>query len=606
MLLQALASYADTRLASELNDAAWEKKPVPWQLEISSQGKFLSVVPRTTTDTRGKKQVQVAMEMSVPRSPVNRNSGHHPMLGADDIAYALGAGAWTPDRPSDREKAEKHHEAFVTLIGRAAAETADAGLDACVRFYADPAEVGRAREALRDAKPGTLVALSVGGPLVDRPAVRTFWRKYYQAKFSERMEGSEGECFISGTIGAVAPTHEKIKGVSTLGGQASGVALMSFDKEAFRSYGWEQNRNSPVSPERALAYVLALNHLLKPGKVDKPTRKDIAGIGFIFWLRSPEPFDFFAFLDPPDTATVEALRGLDARADPDLNMFYLAGLSGNGGRLRVRCWVMDSLARIKLNLQEWHEQLRIAYPWDDPGPVRLWQLEYVLDREGQPPAHHTLALLRRAIEGKSQPLGYAMLWAALNRLRHPKEENTATGGKKKDMMRLSRLRVPMGLVRLCINDIQRAKGVTEMSEGLDENCAIPAYICGRLMAVFENLQRTSSEREIKSSVLDRYFALASTYPAVAFPKIESLALKHLRKLRRFNGGGAYAIDARLQDLHKKLQPTATGAYPAQLSLEGQGLFALGYYHQKAWSIAQARDRRQSKESTNENDQEKEQ
>ena len=145
-----------------------------------------------------------------------------------------------------------------------------------------------------------------------------------------------------------------------------------------------------------------------------------------------------------------------------------------------------------------------------------------------------------------------------------------------------------------------------MSEGLDENCAIPAYICGRLMAVFENLQRTSSGSEINSSVLDRYFALASTYPAVAFPKIESLALKHLRKLRRDNGGGAYAIDARLQDLHKKLQPTAMGAYPAKLSLEGQGLFALGYYHQKAWSIAQARDRRQSKESTNENnDQENE-
>ena len=47
---------------------------------------------------------------------------------------------------------------------------------------------------------------------------------------------------ISGKLGPIAPTHEKIKGASSLGGQASGVALMSFDKEAFRSYGWEQNR----------------------------------------------------------------------------------------------------------------------------------------------------------------------------------------------------------------------------------------------------------------------------------------------------------------------------------------------------------------------------
>jgi CRISPR-associated protein Csd1 len=118
------------------------------------------------------------------------------------------------------------------------------------------------------------------------------------------------------------------------------------------------------------------------------------------------------------------------------------------------------------------------------------------------------------------------------------------------------------------------------------------------MAEFESLQKASSEGEINSSVLDRYFALASTYPSVAFPKIENLAQKHLRKLRRDNPKAAYAIDTRLQELHNKLRPTEAGAYPAKLSLEGQGLFALGYYHQKAWSISQARSRKQSNESSN--------
>ena len=139
-----------------------------------------------------------------------------------------------------------------------------------------------------------------------------------------------------------------------------------------------------------------------------------------------------------------------------------------------------------------------------------------------------------------------------------------------------------------------------MSEGLDQSCALPAYVCGRLMAEFESLQRASSESEVNSSVLDRYFALASTYPAVAFPKIESLAQKHLRKLRRDKSGAAYAIDARLQELHNLLQPSESGAYPAKLGLEGQGLFALGYYHQKAWSIAQAKDRKQANESVSVN------
>ena len=135
MLVQALASYADTYLAKELNDAAWEKKPVPWLLEISTQGTFLSAVPHMISVTRGKKQVQTAQEMNVPRSPVNRNSGHHPLLSVDDIAYVLGAGPWTPTKAADQEKAEKHHEAFVTLIVKAAAETGDTALQACARFY---------------------------------------------------------------------------------------------------------------------------------------------------------------------------------------------------------------------------------------------------------------------------------------------------------------------------------------------------------------------------------------------------------------------------------------------------------------------------------------
>jgi CRISPR-associated protein Csd1 len=119
------------------------------------------------------------------------------------------------------------------------------------------------------------------------------------------------------------------------------------------------------------------------------------------------------------------------------------------------------------------------------------------------------------------------------------------------------------------------------------------------MAEFESLQRASSESEVNSSVLDRYFALASTYPAVAFPKIESLAQKHLRKLRRDKPGAAYAIDGRLQELHNLLHPTEAGAFPDKLSLEGQGLFALGYYHQKARSRSQAQDRKQATNAANE-------
>lgn len=100
-----------------------------------------------------------------------------------------------------------------------------------------------------------------------------------------------------------------------------------------------------------------------------------------------------------------------------------------------------------------------------------------------------------------------------------------------------------------------------------------------------------------SLALDRYFAMASTCPAIAFRTIDILAPKHLRKLSRNRVNAAHAIGGRLRELRNLLQPSEAGAfYPAKLSLEGQGRFALGYYHQKAWSVARGMDHKQSKES----------
>jgi CRISPR-associated protein Csd1 len=595
MLVQALAAYADHYLATQLDDAEWETKFVPWLLEISIEGIFMKATPRMSQVERRKRVVPIPLEMNVPRSPVNRQGGHHPLLGSDDIAYVLGAGPWTPDKKADREKAKLHHKSFVDLIGSAAIETHDPALAACALFYANPSEVARARDAFGNAKAGSLIALSVDGPLVDRESVRSFWRRYYQEAFAERMGGSQGECLISGVVGIVAPTHQMIKGVSNLGGQATGVALMSFDKKAFRSYGWERNQNSPVCPDRALAYVLALNDLLRVdgGADGRRRRVDIAGIGFLCWLRDPTDFDPFEILDNPEFANVEALEKLQP-IDQNANQFYMVGVSGNGGRLRVRYWVTDTLNQIKTNLRLWHDQLRIASPEGAPGLVSLWQLLYAIHPEGKPAPHLTLAVLRRAIQGPSQPLGYSVLSVILSRLRHLGDESL--GLKWNTHRGFQNLRIPLGLVRLCVNDIHWARGLKEMSDGLDPSCNIPAYVCGRLMAEFENLQRASSGGELSSSVLDRFFSLASTSPAVAFPRIERLSLRHLHRLRRTNPGAAYAIDARIQELHSKLMPTDAGAYPDKLSIEGQGLFALGYYHQKTWSISQARDRIQSRPS----------
>jgi CRISPR-associated protein Csd1 len=581
MLVQALAAYADEYLSEQLNEKAWEKKPVPILIEIAPDGAFMGTIEKTRQETRGKKTITLAQPLLVPRSPVNRNSGLHPLLAADDIKYVLGPGAWT--KPKDEQNASERHEAFVELIQKAAEETADAALEACARFYERSDQIQAARDALKDSKPAVLVALSVDGPLVMRPAIRNFWNEHYRKAFEQRMDaGGIGECIVSGRLGPIAPTHEKIKGLSSLGGQPAGVSLMSFDKPAFRSYGWEQNANSPVSPDRAMAYVLALNDLLRSEK----HRRDIAGTGFIYWTRKRVQFDPMEIVEQAIPEQVSALLRPEFGADPDPNMFYMAGVAGNGGRLLVRYWLAEALPDVKANLKDWFEGLRITNLSGQVGaPPKLWLLRFAIDREGKPSRERTLALIRRAMEGKAQPLGYDILSALLARLRHPPENKPQGTGIQIDRFAPARL----GLLRLCLNDLRQ--GERQMTEELDYEQNHPAYLCGRLLAEFENLQEAAAgESKINVTVGDRYFSLASTSPGIAFPKIEDLARSHFRKLRRDNPGAKFAIERRVIDLHEKL-----GAqFPPRLDLDGQGRFALGYYHQKAEKNKQIAEHQEKK------------
>jgi len=572
MLVQALAEYADRVLGDQLADEAWEEKPVPYLIEIGDTGDFLNITPRLVPAVRGKKTVSVPSPLRVPRSPVPRNAGLHPLLAADDIKYVLGPGAWTTKGQEENNR-ERHH-AFADLIRAAAAATKDEALEACAQFYNRPDQVELARIALQDVKPGAIVALSLGGPVVNRAAVRSYWRTHYDSASGMRIaKAGSGQCLISGRIGPIAPTHEKIKGLG-LGGQAAGVSLMSFDKEAFQSYGWEQNANSPVAPNRALAYVLALNYLLRR---DNGHRRDVAGVAFVFWTREASEFDPMATIDQADEAQVDALLRLDPRVNLDPNQFYMAGFSANGARMLIRYWVSNSLGHIKANLKEWFagQQIIDVYSAAIAPPPKLWQLLAALDREGEPPKDRTLALLRRAIEGPAQPLGYHILAAALARLRVSKEN------------RLEPHRI--GLIRLCLNDQLRMKGESLMPEVLDLQERHEAYLCGRLLAVYETIQyNAAGETKVNQTVADRYYSLASTRPALAFPKMDDLGKKHLRKLRRDKRGAMIRLEQELQDILGQIERAAGYRFPASLDVDGQGRFVLGYHHQRAEHVAAAK------------------
>jgi CRISPR-associated protein Csd1 len=131
---------------------------------------------------------------------------------------------------------------------------------------------------------------------------------------------------------------------------------------------------------------------------------------------------------------------------------------------------------------------------------------------------------------------------------------------------------------------------------LDSNNREPAYLCGRLMAVLENAQQ-SAIPNVNTTVVDRFYGTASTAPASVFSRLLRGVQPHLAKLQRDNRGAYVAIQNRMEEILSGL-PGDRG-FPRILTLQEQGMFALGYYHQRAQQSAQMREaaeRRRQKES----------
>jgi CRISPR-associated protein Csd1 len=584
MFVQALAAYADKNLQSELNDVAFEERAVPYFLQIGKDGNFLGITPRfeQVASKNGKTVVGKGKQRSqtyrVPRSPVNRNSGQHPMLAADEIGYVLGPGPWT--KPNDLDKVTKLHRAFVALVHRAAEETQDESLLACSVFYRHIEELQKAHDAFIaiEAAAGSNIALYASGEVVtDREPVQVWWRRHYEAATEQRVSTETAECLISGVVGPIPPTHPKIKHTVVLGGQPSGVSLMSFDKGAFRSYGWEQNANSPVSSNRAMAYVLALNDLLKPGSSH---RKDFGDVAFLFWLRSDSPLNPGEMIDEAPThariAEVKALLNLSQAADPNPNYFYMAAVSANGSRLILRSWITERLSVAVENVIAWWEGLQMQpFSADEPlSAPRFWQLLYAIEREGKPSAGRIVALRRRALEGPRAPLGYRFVADVLQRMR-------VDPAKRIDLAAL-------GLLRLCLNDLHRSTGEGEtMPPSLDPQHpnTHPAYLCGQLLAIHDYLQwktfDTAGESQPNSTIADRFYNLVMNSPAVGMEKVFTLGRKHIAKLRKLKEAGAGAAFGIEQQI-AQLEPLLGGDIPTRFGMHDKARFALGFYHQKAY------------------------
>jgi len=546
-------------------------KEVHWALQFDPEGAFLGVQRLGNPDAKGKIKGGIRVAKAPVTPAMNSGGKSHAIVETADVVTDLGVEALSAE---DRTKVERKRAHY--LIHLAALDGILPGAGPIGRTLGDAsarAEVAAALAAC-DAKPTDKVCPSVDGELlIDRREWQDWWREAF-AMLKDTATSAAGPsmiCLATGEPVAPARTHTAIRGVPDA--NPTGALLVSFDKDPFQSYGLDKSNNAAVGAEAVAAYAAALQDLLRTQK----TRIGEATV--VHWYRGTPQLDDdpLAFLRDPDPegAAMGRVRALVSAIDegqrPNLLIatYQVLTLSGMSARIMVRDWQTGNLADLLRAVLAWFEDLRLESPYGgDTNPPPFWMILQAAgikvgqDKFEEAPPAVAARLWGAAIGGRSVPIPHSVLAATVLHER----AFILSNGPKITPFRDARI----GLMRAFHN--RRSPHGVPMSAGLDPNHPDPAYHCGRLLAVLAALQ-DAALGDVGAGVVARFYASASSTPALVFGRILRTSQHHLAKLE---GGLAHWYEGHIASV-----TNAIGSIPRTLDLERQSLFALGYYHQIA-------------------------
>ena len=570
MILSALNDYYHRMVGdpdASMPKPGFSEEKISFALMIDGLGAFKSLVDLRLTS--GKKVVP--RKMIVPAAEKRSGKSVVPNFLWDNSGYVLCVdGKGKPNRTQKTFEAfrQRHHEiADTTQCLRIQAVAAF--LD---EWSSDKADSLVLREALLDQN----VIFWMEGdeaPIHEHPEVLAVWERL---RADTDTGGYSASCLVTGEVGPIARLHPSIKGV--FGGQPAGCAIVSFNLDAFVSYGKEQSFNAPVGEKAAFAYTTALNYLLKR---ENHRSLSIGDTSTVFWAEKNTPAeDLLASMldlsngpeegegDPiwgRDIQTAERVRSLlraflEGRPlkpllgdiDPDVQ-FYILGLAPNQSRLSVRFWCTATFGELVEKVSGHYEALRIEmqYPNQSEFPA-LWQI-----------------LLETAVQQKRENIP-PMLSGALSRsvltgTRYPESLYSAVLGRVRVDKQVNYIRA--AIIKACLirNHPEKAGEIT-MALNPDRK-DIP-YLLGRLFSLLEKAQ-SDALGKLNTTIRHRYFSSASATPSVVFPQLLRLAQHHIAKAEY----GGY-MDRKIQDVVEYID-----GFPSRLSPQEQGIFTIGYYHQ---------------------------
>jgi len=603
MILQALVRYYDIlQKDPKVNIApfGYSVVGVSFALNIDRDGALLDVLPLFRQVQNGKRVREVPRSMLVPAQEKRSGSSPKANFLCDNSAFVLGISAKDDAKPG---YSAKRFAAFRDLHRKILAGVDSEAAQAVLAFLEqhDPA-TAREHPAIvphleRLLEGGNMVFLYQGEFVHEDPTIKKVWEEHYAGKDAVKMQ-----CLVTGDVAPVARLHPSIKRIR--GAKSTGATLVGFNLDAFTSYNRTQGLNAPVSHKATFAYTTVLNYLLSDANPNG--QMHLGDTTVVYWAESESrlPESIFAAFVNPDSVTTDAfaarreaeqelqkiaehiqqgrlidLEALLAHWVDDNPRFYVLGLAPNAARVSVRFFIADPFRRILENIAAHYQDLAIVKEYEgQPTYLSVWRiLAETVRKQSRRDTVYQLArnappllagVVMRAILTRA-PYPAALYYAILNRVRADVDDKER-GVQKINYVRAAVIKAYLLRKRHHHSAIP-FKEVLVMS--LNEQSTHPAYVLGRLFAWLEKAQQEAIGQNINATIKDRYFTSACANPASVFPILLRLAQHHFSKAEY----GRY-IEDQVASLLDKLEGKP---FPARLTLDEQGVFILGYYHQRA-------------------------
>lgn len=573
MILSALNDYYDRLLQREqVSPFGYSMESISYAIVIGESGQVVSI--DDIRNVSGNKPIPQSMQ--VPASFKRPGTKPSSFFLWDNSAYVLGV-----KRDSKTKElifTEKNHAAFTALHMKRLSACNDVAIKAFLEFLRQWRPERFDENYFSEGMLNTNFVFRMDGQRRFLQEILEA-RKVYEEMLNE-LSSRKGTCLVSGMTAPIARLHPSIKGF-----ESTGSSIVSFNLDAFGSYGKSQGENAPVSEQVAFAYTTVLNHLLRRNERNRQRLK-IGDATVVFWAVADSPdkattaeLTFANMLEPPidDAQEAAKLRSLldavakgrpmqeiDANLDPATRI-YVLGLAPNASRLSVRFWEMGSLEMFAGRLAEHYQDLRLEpLPWK--GEPTIWRLLYATapSRDG-----------KAKTEDIPPQLAGEMTRAILTGRRYPRSLLANTAMRFRADGDISGVRIALCKAVLTRDMRLGVKGIEEeIPMSLDRESTSPAYRLGRLFAELENVQRTALG-SVNASIKDRFFGAASATPASVFPILLRNAQHHLSRLKKDKPGLAHVLEKEISEIIDGLEAW----FPRSLRIEEQGRFAIAYYHQ---------------------------